>query len=74
MRLLYIKKLKVEYIPKIMVKMRLGGKSNRTIINRFRANYEDNMAWNLNNLKKPRFIRFLKPLRKVTQFFIKPEN
>ena len=74
LRLLYIRKLKVEYIPQIMVKMRLGGKSNRTIINRLRANYEDNMAWKLNNLYKPYFIRILKPMLKLKQFFNKPIN
>ncbi len=72
LRLLYKYQLKVEYIPEIMVKMRMGGKSNESIFNRLRANYEDNMAWNLNDLYKPYFIRILKPMLKLKQFFKKP--
>jgi len=72
LRLLYKYQLKVEYIPEIMVKMRMGGKSNESIFNRLRANYEDNMAWNLNDLYKPYFIRILKPMMKLKQFFKKP--
>jgi glycosyltransferase involved in cell wall biosynthesis len=73
LRLLYKHKLKVEYIPEIMVKMRMGGKSNESIFNRLRANYEDNMAWSLNDLYKPYFIRILKPMLKLKQFFKKPK-
>ena len=38
------------------------------------TNNEDNIAWNLNGLKKPHFIRFIKPFRKISQFFRKPKD
>ena len=73
LRLLHKNDISIQYIPKILIKMRIGGESNASFFNRLRGNNEDNMAWDLNNLKKPRFIRFLKPLRKVQQFFLKPK-
>ncbi len=62
----------IEYLPKILVKMREGGYSNSSMINRLRANQEDLLAWKVNDMKPPLFVRILKPLRKISQFFIKP--
>lgn len=73
LRLLYKYSITVSYIPIILVKMSIGGTSNANIINRMRANKEDGKAWRLNNLKEPRFVRLLKPLQKVKQFFLKPK-
>jgi glycosyltransferase len=73
LRLLHKDNIKVEYLPEILIKMRIGGESNSSFINRIKGNYEDNLAWDMNNLRKPPFIRFLKPLRKVKQFFKKPK-
>lgn len=72
LRLLYKNRLKVAYIPEVMVKMRLGGESNKSFWNRLRANKEDSLAWKQNKLNKPIFIRFTKPLQKLKQFFLKP--
>tara|TARA_B100001758_G_C18416572_1_gene620403 strand:+ start:8771 stop:9562 length:792 start_codon:yes stop_codon:yes gene_type:complete len=72
LRLLHKDNIYIEYIPEILIKMRVGGESNSSFFNRLRGNNEDNMAWDINNLKKPSFIRFLKPLRKIRQFFLKP--
>jgi len=58
----------VKYIPEVLVKMRAGGMSNASLKNRFRANKEDAMAWQLNNLKPYFFTMWLKPLRKILQF------
>jgi len=74
LRLLYRHKLSVEYIPEIMIKMRMGGASNKSLLNRLRANYEDNKAWRLNDLYRPYFIRILKPISKLKQFLRRPEN
>jgi len=73
LRLLHKEKIIVEYIPEILIKMRMGGESNASIWNRLKGNNEDNIAWDLNGLKKPPFIRFIKPFRKVSQFFSKPK-
>ncbi len=69
LRLLFKHKIKVAYLPKFIVKMRVGGQSNASINNRVKANNEDRLAWKLNNLKPHFFTLTLKPLRKITQFF-----
>lgn len=74
LRLLHKEKIIVEYIPEILIKMRMGGESNASIWNRLKGNNEDNIAWDLNGLKKPPFIRFIKPFRKISQFFRKPKE
>ena len=60
----------VHYIPEVLVKMRDGGMSNATLTNRLRANREDREAWRLNGLRPYFFTTWLKPLRKIKQFFI----
>lgn len=59
------------YIPETLVKMRTGGISNASLRNRFRANREDRLAWELNGLKPYFFTLYLKPVRKIFQFLIK---
>lgn len=59
------------YLPGVLVKMRLGGYSNNSWKNRLRANQEDHRAWIINDLKPHYFTRYLKPLRKLPQFFQK---
>ena len=58
----------------ILVKMRTGGVSNVSLIQRLRANKEDGMAWTKNHLSRPMFLRIKKPLQKVRQFFLKPKS
>ena len=73
LNLLYKQNISVHYIPMILVNMRMGGRSNSSLWNRIRANKEDGVAWTKNQLKKPMFIRFKKPLQKLRQFFLKPD-
>ena len=73
LKLLYKKNISVFYIPMILVKMRMGGASNSSIMNRIRANKEDGLAWTKNQLNKPLFVRIKKPLQKIRQFFLKPK-
>ncbi|MFD2244902.1 glycosyltransferase family 2 protein [Pontibacter ruber] len=68
LRYLYKHGVSTHYIPEILVRMRVGGKSNVTLINRIRANNEDYNAWIMNGLKPKFYTRYLKPLRKITQF------
>jgi glycosyltransferase involved in cell wall biosynthesis len=62
-------KIQLSYLPEYTVKMRVGGKSNVTLKNRVNANLEDRRAWEINGLKPRFYTLFLKPLRKIMQFF-----
>lgn len=69
LRMLHLHQIKAAYLPKVLVKMRVGGKSNISLMNRIKANREDKLAWNINGIK-PRFYTLLmKPLSKLGQFF-----
>jgi len=61
-------KLKVDYVNQTLVRMRVGGVSNRNWKNRWQANREDSLAWKKNGLSPSPFLRWMKPLRKVGQF------
>lgn len=69
LRMMYKHHIRVVYWPQTLVKMRVGGKSNVTLSNRLRANQEDRMAWIVNGLTPYFFTLWLKPLRKIPQFF-----
>jgi len=68
LRYLYKHRISTTYLPEVLVRMRVGGKSNVTLQNRIRANQEDYQAWLINDLKPYFFTRYLKPLRKLFQF------
>ncbi len=71
LRMLYKNQISVAYLPRVTVHMRAGGQSNKSIMNRLKANKEDRMAWEINELKPFWFTLYLKPLRKVSQFIFK---
>jgi hypothetical protein len=48
--------------------MRTGGASNRSFLNRLKANIEDRKAWQLNQLKPKWYTLILKPFIKVFQY------
>lgn len=60
--------IKIAYLPKVLVKMRIGGVSNSTLANRIAANRNDLKAWKTNNLTPRFYTLWLKPLRKIFQF------
>ena len=68
LRMLYKHSLKPGYIDRVLVKMRVGGKSNVSIANRLRANREDRKAWNINGLKPAWYTLCFKPLSKIGQY------
>jgi len=72
LRFIYKHRVSTTYIPEVLVKMRAGGESNKTLSNRLKANHMDRMAWKVNGLKPPLFLSLTKPLSKVNQWFIKP--
>ena len=69
LRMIHKNKISVAYLPEIIVKMRVGGKSNSSLMNRIKANREDRLAWKINNLKPGLFTLAFKPLSKLKQFF-----
>lgn len=74
LRFLLKNKLSVRYIPRVLVRMSLGGKSNRSIGNIIRANIEVWRAWRKNNLRFGYLVPILKPARKWIQFVRRPKS
>jgi len=68
---MFLQKISVKYIPGIMVHMRTGGYSNRSIYNRLKAHKEDYLAWKSIGITPRWFTLALKPLRKIEQFLVK---
>ena len=71
LRFLEKHKISTAYIPEVLVKMRAGGTSNKSISNIIKANLECYKAWKINNLKVSPFILVKKPLLKLSQFLKK---
>jgi glycosyltransferase involved in cell wall biosynthesis len=71
LRLIHKYKLSISYLPQTIIKMRVGGISNASFKNRIVANKADRNAWEVNNIKPYWFTLYLKPLRKIAQYFIK---
>jgi glycosyltransferase len=71
---LFVKhEITASFLRDILVKMRVGGKSNASLKNRRLANREDATAWSKNGLKAPMGLRFTKPIRKLSQFWSRPK-
>lgn len=69
LRVIHKNEIKVGYLNKVIVRMRVGGTSNASLKNRVKANKEDKMAWKMNGLKPAPFTMIRKPLSKIGQFF-----
>ncbi|MDB4926947.1 glycosyltransferase family 2 protein [Mucilaginibacter sp.] len=70
LRFMHLNKLNVCYLNKAMVKMNIGGVSNKTYQNRLKAWRNDFRAMRNNEVKFPLLCLIFKPLRKITQFII----
>lgn len=68
LRFVHREKIRLGYVPRVLVKMRAGGASNSTLKNRLAANRNDRLAWKINNLTPKFYTLWLKPLRKIVQF------
>jgi len=64
-------KISIFYIQEVLIKMRMGGISNRSVKNIFQKSYEDYKAWKVNHLNGSFSTIFLKNLSKLPQFFLK---
>jgi glycosyltransferase involved in cell wall biosynthesis len=71
LRFIHKHQIKIAYLPRVIIKMRMGGQSNVTIKNRLKANREDQKAWEINGLKPGKFTFIRKPLSKLGQFLKK---
>lgn len=69
LRFIHKHKIKINYLHEFTIKMRVGGQSNVSVQNRVNANIEDRRAWQINGLKPRFYTSYLKPLRKILQFF-----
>ncbi|MFW5968618.1 MAG: glycosyltransferase family 2 protein [Persicimonas sp.] len=67
-RFLHHHRAAVAYLPEILVRMRRGGHSGRSIKGRIRANLEVLEAWRLNGYDPKWYTAVLKPLSKVGQW------
>lgn len=69
LRFLLRHRVSTRYIPEVLVRMRTGGASGASLAKRLQANRYDRLAWELNGLSPYPWTIFLKPLRKVPQYF-----
>ena len=69
LRMLEKYQINVQYLPKTITKMRVGGQSNVTLKNRWKANREDREAWRMNGLEPSPTTMIRKPLSKISQYF-----
>jgi len=71
LRVIHKHKISLSYMPRILTKMRVGGMSNVSLKNRWRANMEDRRAWKINGITPRWYTLTLKPLSKLLQFLNK---
>jgi len=69
LRFIHKHKIKIKYLPEVLVKMRMGGKSNKSIRNILIQTIEDYNAWKINGLRGGLLAVILKKLRKIPQYF-----
>lgn len=72
LRMIEKHQISTHYLPKSIVKMRVGGESNVSLKNRWKANREDKKAWKVNNMKPGKLTLIKKPIHKLDQFWKKP--
>ncbi|MER3446552.1 MAG: glycosyl transferase [Candidatus Dadabacteria bacterium] len=69
LRLFGKQKISTYYIPKVLIKMRMGGSSNRNIKSIIRKSMEDYQALKINGLGGGVFTLLFKNVSKIPQFF-----
>jgi len=74
LRFLVKHQIRTVYIPEVLVKMRTGGLSNASLKNRLKANRMDRKAWAINGLRPLPLTLAMKPLRKIPQWWQRPEE
>lgn len=74
LRLLMIKRIKVHYLPEIIVKMRDGGASASSLKQRMKGWKELCQAWRLNGLRPPFLFIPRRVLGKIGQYILKKKD
>jgi glycosyltransferase involved in cell wall biosynthesis len=69
LRFIHKNQVSLYYLDEFIIKMRVGGQSTASVNNRVKANLEDRKAWEVNAIKPKFFTLWLKPIRKIKQFF-----
>lgn len=59
------------YLPRVLVRMRVGGTSNASLKKRLHAHLMDWRAWHVNGLRPHPWTLPMKPLRKLHQWFVR---
>lgn len=72
LRMLLRHTLGCAYIPRVLVRMRTGGASNRNLGNIIAANREAWRAWSINGLAITPWQFLRKPISKIRQYFTRP--
>jgi len=71
LRILKDSKLNFVYLPKVITKMRVGGKSNRNLKNVIKKSKEDYRAIKNNRIGFAPYVLFMKNISKISQFLKK---
>lgn len=74
MRFLEIYRINAVYIPRIMVKMRMGGASNKSIHNIIKGNIEAYRACKKNHLSISPIFNLFKIFSRIPQFFMRSKD
>jgi glycosyltransferase involved in cell wall biosynthesis len=69
LRYLHVNKLPAYYINKVIIKMKIGGKSNNSLNNRVKGLFFDLKAMRNNQILLPILTVIVKPMRKIIQYF-----
>ena len=72
LRMLAVHKLPSVYLPEVIVKMRMGGVSNRSVLNVIKGNLEAYRACRRHDLKVSPLFMVRKVLSRLPQFFRRP--
>ena len=72
LRLLLVHQANLAYIDSILVRMTLGGQSNRSLRNIFRGNKDVYRAWRNHRCRFGILAPWLKPARKLLQYVQRP--
>jgi glycosyltransferase len=73
-RIMQLADLRLAYVPEVLVCMKVGGMSNRSLQARWLAHRMDCKAWRENKLSPAFLTLLLKPLRKLPQLWRRHEK
>ena len=69
LRFMHLHKINAHYIKKLIIRMKIGGKSNKSFSSRVKGLFHDWKAMRANAVLVPFIALIFKPLRKVAQYF-----